>query len=120
MANIQISQLTREITKALEEYTTEVEEGLEKAKKKIVRDGVRQLKADSPKDSGVYASGWRSTQQDGAQVVHNATKPQLTHLLEKGHAKRGGGRVGGEVHIKPVEQKMIQDFESEVERVIRR
>lgn len=120
MANIQISQLTREITKALQEYSADVDEGLEKAKKKVVRAGAKQLRESSPKKSGGYAEGWTSTGQDGTQVVYNGNKPQLTHLLEYGHAKRGGGRVGGQVHIKPVEQNMIREFESEVERVIRR
>ncbi|MGE7545065.1 HK97 gp10 family phage protein [Sporosarcina newyorkensis] len=109
-----------EITKALQEYTTEVEEGLEKAKEKAAKDGAKALKANSPKGrSGKYGQGWRAKKDGKGWVIHNATRYQLAHLLEKGHAKRGGGRVPGRVHIAPVEDQVINDFEKEVERVIR-
>lgn len=119
MAKIAISALSDEITRALEEYTTEVEEGLEKAKEKAAKDGAKTLKSTSPKRYGKYARGWRAKKQGKAWVIHNATRYQLTHLLEKGHAKRGGGRVSGRVHIAPVEEQAIKQFEREVEKVIK-
>lgn len=54
----------------------------------------------SRKRTGVYAKSWGAdavvTQYGLTVVVHNRKKWQLTHLLEKGHAKRGGGRVSGD------------------------
>lgn len=120
MARTPIGNLTNEISKALKEYTTEVEEGLEKAKKKVVQEGVKTLKATSPKQTGKYAKGWAVTNQDGAQVIHNATRPSLTHLLENGHALRSGGRTRAIKHIEPVEQSVINNFEKEVEKVIKK
>lgn len=120
MAKVRIDQLSDEIVKAMQEYTEEVEEGLEKAKTKVVKDGVKALKNSGPSNTGRYQKGWRATKQDGAMVVHNAARPSLTHLLENGHAKRNGGRVGGIPHIAPVEQSMIDAFEKEVERVIKK
>lgn len=120
MAKVRIDQISSEIADALKEYTEEVEEGLTKAKKKVVRDGVKTLKATSPKKTGKYASGWRATEQDGAQVIHNATRPSLTHLLENGHALRNGGRTSAFTHIAPVEQSVIDNFEREVEKVIKK
>lgn len=116
---IKVDQLANEISKALREYTTEVEEGLEEVKKEVAKEGVKQLKKTSPKLTGDYAKGWRVKRVGTAQVIHNATDYQLTHLLEKGHAKRGGGRVPPKVHIAPVEEKVIEEFEKRVEKVIR-
>lgn len=116
---VSIDNLANEITQILQEYTTEVEEGLEKAKEKVAKDGAKTLKSSSPKRYGKYAKGWRAKKDGKAWVIHNATRHQLTHLLEKGHAKRGGGRVPGRAHIAPVEERAIKDFEEEVEKVIR-
>ncbi|MEK3814252.1 HK97 gp10 family phage protein [Bacillus sp. FSL K6-1284] len=113
------NDFAREISQALKGFTTEVEEGLEREKEKVAKEGAGILKRTSPKDTGKYARGWRAKKYGRAWVVHNATKPQLTHLLEKGHAKRNGGRVAGKEHIRPVEQKMIEEFEAATERLIR-
>lgn len=119
MAKISIDGLENEIANALKEYTSEVEEGLEKSKMKVARNAVSTLKSTSPKSSGEYAKGWGSVKRGTNRIIRNRTKPGLTHLLEKGHAKTGGGRVAGIPHIKPVEEQVIKDYTSEAERVIR-
>lgn len=111
--------LSDEIKKALKEFTTEVEEGLEKAKEKHAKDGAKTLKTTSPKKTGKYAKGWRAKRVGTSWTIHNATDYQLTHLLEKGHAKVGGGRVAGRPHIAPVEEEVIRNYEKDVEKVIR-
>lgn len=117
---VKIGQLSSEITKVLKEYTSEVEEDLEKAKKKVADDGVKKLKSSGPSKTGAYRRGWRVKRERKGLIIHNATHGSLTHLLENGHAKRNGGRVAGIPHIAPVEQKMITDFEKEVERAIKK
>lgn len=114
-----IDQLAAEIAKHLRTYTTDVEQGVEKAKRKVAREAVEQLKATSPKNTGQYAAGWRTKKVDSAVVIYNATKGSLTHLLEKGHAKVNGGRVPGQPHIRTAEQKAIKEYISEVEKVIK-
>lgn len=115
-----IDSLAAEISKALQTYTSEVTEGMEKAKMKVARATVKQLKATSPKKTGKYAAGWRTKKVGTAQVIHNATRGSLTHLLEKGHAKVNGGRVPGQPHIRPAEQAAIKEYISQVEKVIKR
>jgi len=118
-----IDSLSNEINKALRDYTTEVTEGLDEAKEKLAKEGVKTLKATSPRRKKGkrrrYAEGWRAEKDGTSWVVHNKTNYQLTHLLEKGHAKVNGGRVKAIPHIGPVEEKMINDYIKEAERIIR-
>lgn len=123
MAKIPLDQLGNEIAKILSEYTEDVIEGIDEAGQEVAKEAVKELKAKSPKKTGVYAKGWgRKTEKKVGDVstviIYNKNKPSLTHLLEHGHAKRGGGRVDGIPHIKPVEEKIIKEFSSKVEKII--
>ena len=42
----------------------------------------------------------------------------LAHLLEHGHAKRGGGRVRAIPHIAPAEQTGIEELEKEIAKAL--
>ncbi|MCP3025414.1 HK97 gp10 family phage protein [Halobacillus sp. A5] len=115
-----MDDISKQIAQALAEYTNDVTEGLEKAKKEVAKNTVKELKRTSPVgDTGDYAKGWKSKKSGTAQVVHNKTDYQLTHLLEKGHAKRGAGRVQGQKHIEPAEEKAIREYLEAAEKVIR-
>ncbi|KMP32228.1 prophage pi2 protein 37 [Bacillus cereus] len=113
-----IENLARDITRELQRYENIVVEDLETAKEEVANDLVDELKQKSPKNTGKYRKGWRKKKDGNAIVVHNALKPQLTHLLEKGHAKANGGRVPAKVHIAPAEEKAINEFLERVERAI--
>ncbi|MED0939604.1 HK97 gp10 family phage protein [Bacillus mobilis] len=117
-----INDLANEIARELQRYSNVVEEDLEVAKEEVANDLVDELKQKSPKSDRQggrkYAKGWRKKKEGNAFIVHNALKPQLTHLLEKGHAKVNGGRVPAKVHIAPAEDKAINEFVERVERAI--
>lgn len=115
---ISVDDLSNEIAKALSEYTTDVIENIEEEQESIAKDGVKQLKGSSPKRYGKYARGWRTTKDKDGVTVHNRVY-QLTHLLENGHAKTGGGFVAGIPHIAPAEEMMIDLYEKAVERAIK-
>ena len=124
MANISIDQLANEIAKGLQEYSSDVIDGIDEASEKISKNAVKKLKQDSPKDTKKYSKGWavkteKKYGETNSHIIYNKNKPQLTHLLEHGHAKRGGGRVEGKPHIRPVEEQVIQEFTAEVERIVK-
>ncbi|MFE5392548.1 HK97 gp10 family phage protein [Bacillus thuringiensis] len=117
-----IDSLANDIARELQRYGKEVEEKLEVEKEEVANNLVDELKQTSPKSDSKggrkYAKGWRKKKEGNAFIVHNALKPQLTHLLEKGHAKVNGGRVPAIVHIAPAEEKAVNDFSERVERAI--
>lgn len=115
-------RLSAEIKSILAEYGGEVADSMGDAVKKVTRAGAKALRAESkqkfPKGSGAYAKGWTSsvdTKKRSAQgTIYNKDLPGLPHLLEHGHANRGGGRTAGRVHIKTIEDEVVKDFEKEV------
>ena len=117
--------LEKEIAKILTEYGDEVADHVKEATKKVAKVGANAVKANAQGDfggTGRYAKGWTSQIEENhysAQgIIYNKDLPGLPHLLEKGHAKRGGGRVEGVVHIEPVEKQVIEEFENSIKRAI--
>lgn len=117
--------LEKEIGKILQQYGDSVTDNIKEVTKKVARAGVKSVKANSQSmfgGTGKYASGWASKVEDGrfsAQgIIYNKSLPGLPHLLENGHAKRGGGRVPGRAHIAPVESELIKQFEDAIVREI--
>lgn len=124
MANVSVDQLAAEIAKGLAEYSQEVVEKVNISSEKVGKAAVKRLKETSPKDKGKYAKSWRvktdpQAGQPNTLTIHNKDHYYLTHLLEHGHAKKGGGRVDGIPHIRPAEEMVIQEFMQEVEEAIK-
>ena len=115
-----MQDISNEITKALTEYTSEVEAEMDIIKSDVADETVNMLKVNSPMGRrGKYAKGWRVKKDGTSYVIHNATNAGLTHLTEKGHAKRNGGRTKAQPHISTAEEMAIKKFENKIERVIR-
>lgn len=120
MSGIRIDALGTEITKLMEEYASGVAADTKAEAKAVAKEAVKELKQTSPEGPGSrkghYKDGWASKveREDAVSInikVYNKKKPGLTHLLEKGHAKRGGGRVNGIPHIAPAEKQAAEEFE---------
>lgn len=111
------------IMKELEEYANITTENVKKGTKKVAQKAVKELKESSPKNTGDYAKSWKSKVTN--ETSHSITSTiyagngqyRLTHLLEKGHAKRGGGRVEGTPHIAPVETMCRDQLMEEMKRL---
>ncbi|RAN74604.1 HK97 gp10 family phage protein [Bacillus sp. SRB_331] len=114
-----MNDFASEIARELQRYGKVVEEDLENEIDEIGDIAVSKLKQAKPKKTGGYRKGWRK-KKDGKNVVIHNTKGQLTHLLENGHAKVGGGRVPAQVHIRPVEEYVIEELPRRIERAIQK
>ena len=81
-----------------------------------------KLVCEIHKRTGDYKKSWKVKTTKGkgfvSCIIHNATDYQLTHLLEKPHLKRNGGLTTPKVHIAPVEEKSIKQYEQEVINVV--
>ena len=125
MAKTTVDTLAEDIQKILEESGEEVTKLTKETVKKVAQKGVQALKSNSGMfgGTGKYASGWSSKVEEGrlntTATLYNAKVPGLPHLLENGHAKRGGGRVSGRTHIAPVEAEIERIFTQELEAGLR-
>lgn len=120
---ISVGQLADEIMDVLNEYKEVTDEAVESAVAKVSKETKNIAKTGSPVDSGVYQKGWaiKKTSEKAGKVtvtVYNRKKPGLTHLLEKGHALRNGGRVAAKTHIAPAEDYAVNELESAMKRGI--
>lgn len=124
-----VGDIVGEITGLMQEYANDVAEDMKIDAKEVAKEAVKELKTTSPvgegSKKGHYNKGWTySVGKDSAYkigiTVHNSKKPGLAHLLEKGHAKRGGGRVNSAPHISPVEQKVIENYEKRLKERLSR
>jgi len=122
MANvIKIDDLAGEIVLAVRTYTEEVGAAIDQAARDTAKAMAKDLRETSPKDTGEYAKGWTYRKEaPGSYRVYNKKKPQLTHLLEHGHAQRGGGRVEGRPHIKPAEERHAPQLERKIAQILER
>lgn len=123
MANTKIENLADEIMKGLIEYKDLVTDNMKKSVRKAGRTVKKDIQANAPKKTGAYSKSWKvSTTKETSEslelTVHSPKKYQLAHLLEKGHAKRGGGRTKAVPHIAPAEESAVKELESDIKKAI--
>ena len=121
---VKADQLAQSISKALTEYSELVFDDAYAAGKESAQIVVKEIKATAPVGHRKkYAKSWRvkETYKDSRKfhlVCHSPTQYRLAHLLEHGHAKRGGGRTAAKPHIAPAEEKGIENFEEKITKAI--
>lgn len=119
-----VDGLADALEKILDDYGDEIAEKNEEVVQKVGRRGAKALREESgAKFNGTkYAGGWSVTFEGDrihkTAIIYNKKVPGLPHLLEHGHAKRGGGRTRGTLHIKPVENELIKMFEKDIKEAI--
>ena len=123
MANTKIDNLANEIMEGLKEYADLASDDVKKAVRKAGNTVRKEIAASAPIDTGKYAKSWsvkkpKETSNSLEVTVHSKNRYQLAHLLEHGHAKRGGGRVAARPHIAQTEQSAVETLESEIAKAL--
>lgn len=123
MANVKIDNLASEIMKGLTEYKDLATADMKMAVRKAGRTAKQDIQANAPKKTGAYSKSWtvkttKETSESLELTVYSPKKYQLAHLLEKGHAKRGGGRTQAQPHIAPAEENAVKQLESNIKRAL--
>lgn len=128
MANaIDIGEIAKTIARELNTYTREVADGVKAAVDTTSKELLENTRADAPVRTGDYKKAMRvKTLHESDYEKRNrwyvdpkTGEYRLSHLLEKGHAKRNGGRVKAYPHIAKNEEKAKVAFEERVKEVIR-
>ena len=127
MANIKITDLTKEINSVLESYGEEVAENVEEIATEVAKLGVKKLKEGGgyKERSGKYTKDWmyknQSKKGKALKIIYNRKHYQLTHLLEFGHVVKGGtwrrmtiGNSKAFPHIGKVEEEITEAFQKGV------
>lgn len=118
---VTVDQMAETVMEGLLEYAELATDVMKDCVKKAGNTVRKETQANAPVKSKRYQKSWAVKKQKESSnalevVVHSRNRYQLTHLLEKGHAKRGGGRVRAIPHIAQTEEKGIRELEEGIRR----
>ncbi len=124
MSGLSVDRMADAIMDDLSKYAELAAEDMKTAVKESAKLVKQRINSSAPVRTGQYAKSWRTkTTKESSNclviTVHSPTRYMLAHLLENGHAKRGGGRVPGTPHIKPAEKAGIEKLEEDLERALK-
>lgn len=119
--SIGVSELSDAILEQLNEYKNLAVEEMNEAVKDAGDTVVKEIAANAPVRTGTYAKSWKPkvTRQTAYGIhitVHSPDCYRIAHLLENGHAKRGGGRVEARPHIAPAEEVGEKQLEEDIRK----
>ena len=118
---VSVDRLAETIMSGLTEYAEASTDLVKKSVQEVSKDVKKEISANAPKRTGAYKKSWaakktKETSNSLVMTVHSKNRYQIAHLLEHGHAKRGGGRVAAIPHIEPAEATGVILLEQKIER----
>lgn len=121
---VSIDEMDSAIMEELEKYAELASDDLKAAVKETAASVRKDIQAGAPVNTGKYKKSWsvKNVHEDSESidlVVHSRNRYQLAHLLEHGHAKRGGGRVAAKPHIAAAEQRGNEKLVTTIEQKLK-
>ena len=121
---VSVDALADAVMQQLDEYNELATDEMKKAVKKAGKTVKEEINASAPVRTGRYAKSWtsRTTAESSTDIevtVYSPSRYMLAHLLENGHAKRGGGRVRAIPHIAPAEEVGEQQLEADITKALK-
>lgn len=118
---VSVDQLADVIIQGLTEYADAKSDMVKQSVKDVSKEVRKEISENAPKRTGAYKRSWavkktNETSNSLTMTVHSKNRYQIAHLLEHGHAKRGGGRVAARPHIAPAEEHGVTLLEQKIER----
>lgn len=119
---VDVDRFGAELTQILGRLEDSVEDKMPDAVREGAKVGRREWRANAPVRTGAYRKSISyRVKGRGAEVnaeVGSATMPGLVHLLEKGHARVGGGRVAAIPHVAPAADEAFKVTYDEFKKLV--
>lgn len=118
---VTVDHLAEAVMKGLTEYADVSTELVKQSVQQVSKEVKKEISENAPKRTGAYKKSWdtkktKETSNSLTMTVHSKNRYQIAHLLEHGHAKRGGGRVAARPHIAPAEEHGVTSLQEKIER----
>ena len=118
---VNVDQMADAIAQSMAEFADLSNEVMKECVTETSKSVKKEIQENAPVRTGKYKKSWAAKKvKENANslimVVHSRARYQIAHLLEHGHAKRGGGRVAAIPHIAPAEQRGAEELVSRIER----
>lgn len=120
---VTVDGLAAAVMEGLEEYADLATDELKTAVRNAGNGVKKDIQSNAPENTGAYRKSWavkktKETSNSLEVTVYSKNRYQLTHLLEFGHAKRGGGRVAARPHIAKAEEAAAGKLEQEIQKAL--
>lgn len=118
---VHVDQMAEALARTMAEYVELSNEVMKGCVVEVSQSVKEDIQGNAPVRTGKYKKSWAAKKvQENANsltmAVHSRDRFQIAHLLEHGHAKRGGGRVQAVPHIAPAEQRGAEELSAKMER----